>query len=351
MNILLVDDEPLELLNLEKMLRDNGENEIIAVENGLAALEALRREKIDLAFLDIKMPGLSGLETLEIIRRDWPDLVVAMSSAYSDFHYAQKAMELGASHYLLKPFHTSEFIYTFTKLKNQWNEKQSLRTLFKQSILENLLFGAGHIAKEEIVRQFGFHPKVVVAMNYDDPSWRADFARYFEETAGYLSTEPFDGAEVYVTSEENLTITREKLLKFEIEEELSFTYGIGCSDDLMQSFRDAIRDMKNRDESSVTRGIQYIQENYYKDLTLKDVALAVHVSSSHLNRLFKKEIAKTFTEILLSVRINKAKELLKQKYKVEVVSDMVGFNSSAYFAVSFKKMTGLSPSQYRKEVG
>lgn len=351
MKILLVDDEPLELLNLRKILNDFGELDVILVENGLDAIDTLRSEKIDMIFLDIKMPGLSGLETLEIIRKDWPDTVVSIISAYSDFQYAQKAIELGASYYLLKPFRKNDFLEIFMKLRNLWAEKRSMKMLFKQSLLENLIFGEGHLPNSEILRYFTFIPKVVFVIKCDHPVWRKKFDSYFAPLEGYLTPEPIGDLYLYITSRQNLDTAMGKILQLEIELGDSFVYGVGSSNHLRSSYQDALQNMDTRDESIVSRSMQYIQTSYYKALTLSDVAQAVHVSASHLNRLLKKEKGKTFTEILLNVRINKAKELLKQNYNVEVVSDMVGFNSPAYFAVSFKKFTGISPSQYKREIG
>ncbi|MBY0121133.1 response regulator [Bacillus sp. S/N-304-OC-R1] len=351
MKILLVDDEPLELLNLKKILNDFGERDVILVENGLDAIDTLKNEQIDMIFLDIKMPGLSGLETLEIIRKDWPDKVVAIVSAYSDFQYAQKAIELGASSYLLKPFRKQDFIETFMKLRTLWDEKRSRNMLFKQSLLENLIYGEGHLPNSEVLRYFTFIPKVVVTIKCELANWKENFVNYFSQIEGYLTPEPIGDVFLYITSKQNLEITMEKILQLEIELGDSFVYGYGVSNQLKNSYQDALKYMDTKDESIVNRSMQFIQTNYYKALTLTDVAQAVHVSVSHLNRLLKKEKGKTFTEILLNVRINKAKELLKQNYNVEVVSDMVGFNSPAYFAVSFKKFTGISPSQYKRGIG
>ncbi|MFE8701574.1 response regulator [Cytobacillus sp. FJAT-54145] len=351
MKILVADDEPLELLNVKKLLNDIREYDISLVENGLDAIEHLKKESVDLIFMDVKMPGLSGLETLELIRREWPETLVSIISAYSDFNYAKKAIELGASHYLLKPFSKNEFTDTFMKLQSQWNEKKSINILLKQSMLENMIFSEGSISNSEILKYFGFIPEVVVSIKCNLPDWKKSFIRRFHTIQGFLAPEPIGNNTIYVTSGNHLDSIKNALLQLNIEMKEQLSYGIGTSNNFKNSFANAIKDLQSKDESVVNKCMQYIQDNYFKPLSLADVAHAVHVSSSHLNRLLKKETAKTFTEILLNVRINKAKDLLKQDYNIEVVSDMVGFNSSAYFAVSFKKFTGISPSQYKREVG
>jgi two-component system response regulator YesN len=272
-------------------------------------------------------------------------------SAYSEFIYAQKAIELGASFYMLKPFSKTEFMDTFTKLRMRCNENQSKGLLLKQSILENMIYGEKQVTDTETITQFEFIPEVVVAMKGKGQEWKQSFFVQFQGIKGFLAPEPIGDVSVYVTSKKNLEILKRKLVQVNIEVGEELVYGIGISNNIKNSFINATKQLNEQDESIVNKSMQYIQENYFKALTIADVALAVHVSSSHLNRLLKKETSKTFTELLLNVRVNKAKELLNQNFNIEVVSDMIGFNSSAYFAVSFKKFTGVSPSQYRKEIG
>jgi two-component system response regulator YesN len=352
MKVLLVDDEPLELMSLHKIL-SNQENhiQIKTAENGFEAIEILKAEQIDLVFLDIRMPRLNGLEVLKIIREDYADIEVAIVSAFGEFEYAQEALELGAAFYLLKPFSSSDLIHTFEKLKKRWNENRRVTKLLTHSIIEKYVYSDVNILSiDELKRQFRFYPEALVAIKCKNVKWIDMFQA--TEMTGFLSPETIEGVSVFITEKRFLDKVYEKLLEisFELSNE-PFLYGVGVSRNIKSAYLMAVKKLNESDQSIVNQCTRYIQENYIKPLTLKEVAHAVHVSSSHLNRLLKKEVGKTFTEILLTVRINKAKGLLEQGYNIEFVSDKVGFNSSAYFAVSFKKFTGISPSQYRRETG
>ena len=71
-----------------------------------------------------------------------------------------------------------------------------------------------------------------------------------------------------------------------------------------------------------------------------------------ISRLFKKVIGKNFVEYPNEIRIEKAKELLKDvQYKAYEVADMVGIQNSHYFSKIFKKYTGMSPKEYRETIG
>lgn len=104
-NILLTDDEQIVIDSLTLILtRAFGEEvKLFTALSGVQALEIVRKEKIDIIFMDIHMPGLNGLETIGLIKQVNPNIVITILSAYDQFHYAQEALNLGAFKYLTKP--------------------------------------------------------------------------------------------------------------------------------------------------------------------------------------------------------------------------------------------------------
>ncbi|MDD5643495.1 MAG: response regulator [Syntrophales bacterium] len=100
--ILLVDDEERFRTNLKKMLAAQG-FEVAAVESGEKALEELARQLYDVILLDMRMPGLSGLETLAALKRDHPEAEVIMLTGHASVDTAKEIIRLGGSEYLLKP--------------------------------------------------------------------------------------------------------------------------------------------------------------------------------------------------------------------------------------------------------
>jgi two-component system LytT family response regulator len=113
--VLVVDDEPLARSGLRKLLEKDEDLEIVAeAPNGRAALVALAEKPVDLLFLDVQMPGLSGIQVLEQIpagRRP----VIIFTTAYDE--YAVKAFELHAVDYLLKPFSNRRFVEAVERAK------------------------------------------------------------------------------------------------------------------------------------------------------------------------------------------------------------------------------------------
>lgn len=94
-----------------------------------------------------------------------------------------------------------------------------------------------------------------------------------------------------------------------------------------------------------------IREQYHTILKLEDIAQALHVNSSYLSRLYKKESGTSIITALNRFRINKAKELLRSgQYRVSEVGALVGIDDPSYFANVFTKYEGISPKEYKSNI-
>lgn len=94
---------------------------------------------------------------------------------------------------------------------------------------------------------------------------------------------------------------------------------------------------------------EYVEEHYYENLMLADVAQKVGISAGYLSTLFQKQLSKGFVDYLNEVRIEHACTYLKQNYlKTYEIAYKVGFKDEKYFSKVFKKLKGQSPSEYRK---
>lgn|GEM_PF-3963841 len=120
-SIVIADDELIEQKVLEKMTRQAFPSLRVlpSVKNGSELMECVTRENPDIAVLDINMPVVSGLDALEWLRLKGLATKVLIVSAYSEFQYAQKAMNLNAAGYILKPVDRDEYIRALEKLVSQ----------------------------------------------------------------------------------------------------------------------------------------------------------------------------------------------------------------------------------------
>lgn len=93
--------------------------------NGIEALELCRLHKPDILITDILMPGLSGLELIEKLRSQFPDLKIIIISGYSEFEYSRTAMKLGVSDYILKPVDETELEQALSRAINALKAERS----------------------------------------------------------------------------------------------------------------------------------------------------------------------------------------------------------------------------------
>src|SRR5262249_36222095 len=101
----------------------------------------------------------------------------------------------------------------------------------------------------------------------------------------------------------------------------------------------------------ITRAKQYILEHFTEDLSLGQVAAAVHTSSFYFCKLFKKSTGMNFTEFVSRTRIEKARQLLlNPNLRVSEIAYEVGFPSLTHFNRVFKKIVGQSPTDYRDQL-
>jgi response regulator NasT len=126
LRVLIVDDEAIIRMGLRAMLEEKGYQVIGEAGDGDRALELAKLLKPDLIFLDIKMPGMDGIETAAAIMRDRPTPIILLT-AYSDRSLINRAKEAGVLAYLMKPFKESDLVPTIEIALARFQEIQALR--------------------------------------------------------------------------------------------------------------------------------------------------------------------------------------------------------------------------------
>jgi DNA-binding NtrC family response regulator len=136
--IMLVDDEEdfVEMLSLR--LKETGEN-VLPAYSGHQCLEILEKSEVDVIILDIKMPGLDGIETLKEIKKRYPLIEVIMLTGHGTIETAIEGMKLGAFDFLLKP---TDFDDLFQKLKQARQHKHDHMERIRKAEAAMLLRGA-----------------------------------------------------------------------------------------------------------------------------------------------------------------------------------------------------------------
>ena len=120
-SILITDDEQIVIDSLFFILKKNfeGQVKLFSANSGASAIDIVSRESIDIIFMDINMPGMSGLESVKCILNLNPQAIIIILSAFDTFQYAQEALNLGAYKYLTKPINRNVVVQTVRSAMNR----------------------------------------------------------------------------------------------------------------------------------------------------------------------------------------------------------------------------------------
>ena len=150
---------------------------------------------------------------------------------------------------------------------------------------------------------------------------------------------------------EKIIAQREALLKA-VTEQRMFSQAAALVEKYAQEVFDALQELNS--SSGQRQGMlamDYIQKNYMDPcLSLNSICSYLNISTSYFSTIFKEMTGETFIEVLTRVRMEKAKELLENTtMKNYEIAEKVGFSDPHYFGISFKKITGKTPTEYARE--
>ena len=358
LRVIVVDDE---IEARDKMIRSINKGEtgisiIGAAADGESAYRLIMEKRPDLVLIDIDMPRMSGLEVIKKVNESGAVTVFIIVSSYSDFYYAQEAISLGVNDYLLKPFLPSEICASIFRAAKHLRMLKLLPYLEEMDDRSQTLFSSANVALEypyEMEKQL-----IISIISGDEEQLRRNLAEFFRQTkekhtsrvsanrcytALYIELQR-TAQEHNITLDEfnaklaHLSVTDEQMLQ-NVLMELCLQLSAKVN-------------QRNVSASVVLRAKEYIENHYTEALTLSAVAEQVFVSPNYLSGLFMRYLNMHFIDYIQYVRICKAQELIRERCHLKnyEISELVGFNSVKYLCVVFKKVTGMSISQYRTQL-
>lgn len=336
-NIIIIEDEEIERLALRKIISKDIEGvNLLEASTGTEALTVIRNtEHIDLILLDINIPRPSGLDILREIRSQQIDTKVIITTANDDFDMARIMISLKVNEYLLKPIKPQTLIQAIQNCL-PIDQKQNQRYKDLQKQLLHLLDNNLYIQWSELIRD-------TITWAYSQP----------ELSQQSLVMELITALQQIVKHKE----WDSNLLKRPIEQ-LQKTninkhnyYKTLCQvTEIANIIFDQAKHHTDQKLDPMQRALHYIERNLYNHLTLEQVANHTYVSACYLSRLFRKNMDSSFINYLTLRRINIAKTLLeKSDLSINNIALELSYNDANYFCRTFKKQTGVSPSEYRKQ--
>ncbi|WP_394927080.1 response regulator [uncultured Robinsoniella sp.] len=391
---MVADDEYIIRRGIISFLRKYDEIEVVAeAEDGEMALEMAQEQDIDIFFVDINMPFLNGLQFIEKLKNLQPQAIIVVITGYDDFEFARTALRLGVFEYILKPLMEEPFdnmIQGVLKEVSQQNKEDKYLKWAKMTLQQNKIhlvdaflknWLEGRLSEQEIEERMQYldisiptqyavtiiHLEQAVDKDLGE-SWDDDLLTYavqnisneiFNDLKNVSSCQVENGDLVVISRDMGAEELRRKQLKcMESVEECLPLKAVSVQDtgegyeNLVAVYNRAAEQMEAvKGGSSVIKIVkQYIEDNYNREeLTLQDVADYTYLSPQHLSRIFRKEMGITFIDYLTKVRIRKAIDLLfEDDLKMYEIAERVGYTTQHYFSNVFKKITGVSPAEYRK---
>jgi len=148
-NLLIVDDEAQFLKSISKSLKVRDFN-VIAVDRGEKAIEAARKNPIDVALVDLKMPGINGEETLKVLKAEHKWMEIVILTGHGTIDSAVECTKSGAFSYLQKPCSLEELL---DSLKNAYKKKVMNRKKIEEKKMDELLKISLSGSAREILRK------------------------------------------------------------------------------------------------------------------------------------------------------------------------------------------------------
>ncbi|SFR86392.1 response regulator transcription factor [Anaeromicropila populeti] len=397
LQVLIVDDEPYVRQGLKVLIdwEENGYEIGGEAQNGLEAIEVMKKKQFDVVLVDIKMPKMDGLEFITYMRENTKcKSKFVIVSGYSEFTYAKEAMKLQVEHYLLKPIEPDELIQTLKSIKEDLEKQkkaEQVKHYTDKIVVEHYLLaslsGRNNEKINSVLNRIFTGQSEFSYIHLEIDSSDAKFSALSKEEKTKVWWElyqtlvknmgRFRGNVICNFKQNNVyelgILVSNKLLEKEgCEDEKEFIekvkelvkdvfsfhvmYYIGQKVNTIQelhlsyesAFEQKANDCKETDGELLTRIEEEIHQNYQGNLSLKELSEKYFMNSAYLGQVFKKKYGVYFKDYLNSIRIQKATELLiSNNEKVYRIAEMVGYNNVDHFINKFTQEMGMTPNKYR----
>lgn len=395
--ILVADDELIIADGVVRMIENTGLDATIVglAYDGNQALNQICALKPDIAILDIEMPGKNGISILKEIKERKIETKVVFISAYQEFGYAKDALKFGAIEYILKPINQMDLELAIQK-SLKWMGPSDVK---KQPPIKDVIQLETIHAKsnEEIIKvklkemDIDIQRKTFVIgcitlsreaqMAYSGDEYeliRFSVFRliqsYLKRTkAGIVINRDTETCIALIVIEKegwkNQLVDVVGGMKKEIRETYHQDVIIGIGDNVhsISSVELAYISAKCTLDQIIMRGLlktkgvetraiqtakNYINENFYKNISLDEVAKKVFMNTSYFSTYFKNEMGENFKTYLIRIRMENAEKLIIEGFSGTAyeLAQRVGYNNARQFSDKFKEHFGRSPKEYIRTI-
>ena len=392
--VLIADDEPKIRRGVRALIESvNPKFEVIAeAEDGEVAMDLAIKFKPDVAFVDVCMPIMDGLEFMRRLEGALPETIAIIVSGHDEFEYARAAVSLRAFEYLLKPVSEDALRGVLAKVdielasrketgkRTAWLSEQLERNLplLRDRFMRDWVAGTVSGGEVEegaaflefnpsvpltlIAARFAMHSPgaagsdrgrtlVFVAMRtvLEEVLPRHGSSVFEDDTETMLAVTPMLPEETLVRLMES--IERACVAQLAIVPLLASRSVPDPIAGLSDAYEEVRSELSEGDDSQafVVLARNWVDKHYWDpDACLEDAANELQVSPGHLSRIMKRSTGFPFVEYLNRIRVKKAAGLMGDpSAKVFEIAERVGYRSHHYFCRVFRKVMGVSPTELK----
>ena len=382
--IVIADDEDIISNGIKTQLTREFSNIIISgvYANGTDVIDHLKNREVDILISDIKMPETNGIDIAKFIREKNLITKMIVITGHHEFEYAKKLLNYHVHSMIMKPIDIDllldevnklmeEIIKSSDVIVNETKQMLFLRDLKRRNIASVL--SEGNVRNDFISKYADENDadtilnKPCALIHITAEAGKSALDKTIWQDIGEVQTESIDVYTVRSSANTGLfllfaenpkKISLEIIVKQYAENlcrdfQSVLTANCNFSFTIYNSISE-ISPLKDNDlvnayikETTITRIINYIHEQYTDEITLDTIASKFNLSKPHISRLFKKKTGKNFVDYVNILRVDKAMELIKRnKHTIGEISLKVGYTNPRYFGQIFKGITGMTPSQY-----
>lgn len=376
--------------------------------DGEIALPIIRERRPDIVITDIKMPFMDGLQLCRILKETLPTTKIMILSGHDEFRYAQEAIQIGVTEYLLKPIVAQDLLAALGKITNQIDQERQAREhlealqaqmsnhqpVLRERCLLDLVAGSSSATDfmeqarsleidllapwYQVLVMHAMPPGVTVAPLYavyqqidaivaailGEPQSVVTFKHGMEDTI--LIVKGTTRVDVIQRADGLAAVLRQC-----VAEQIGCRVMIGSGDPIerlsliSQSFSQALGQISSfelpvevdpYDQDQLYGGAIIMKARAYIDANYADPAMslgqaAAHVllSPTYFSAVFRREVGETFIDYLTHVRMRKAIELLRStSLTASEIAYRIGYQNPRYFYSVFRKVVGQPPNEFRR---
>ncbi|MCL2834182.1 MAG: response regulator [Treponema sp.] len=400
--LLVVDDEFIVRVGIRSIINweEYGYTFVGDAPDGVQALEKIALYRPDIVLTDLRMENMDGFELISRCAAEYPEISFIALSSHNEFEDVRKAMKLGAKDYLFKPtLSREELLKTLKEIEGRGASnhgaldtviRENLQAI-KSSFLRRWVKGSD-LVPEEINSQLKtlapainfLTPFVILYVSIDDfGTYIHGDTQFLESSMENTICQICSNAEVFSYEKGDIAVffntdsrekSREKVEEIfsKICEYCSRYLGLDvsgtvspetdiaktpavfkiCEDTMKQrTCRSKLLPYNSGQRNEIAAAREYIARHMSERVTVQDIAAEAGISEGYFSHLFKKETGYNVVDYINRQKIEKAASLLENpRVKVADAAAQVGIDNANYFSVIFRKVTGLSPQEYREKI-